>query len=167
MAHVISRTQRSRLSSNGGIKLPRSLVRAVNDGRGATKPKACAGRDFTPLASRPPFSAASRANSDQVTSPAFATCQTPCSLSIKRSSTALTRSGTYVGEIVMSAAAKNDRPFARVSSTEWTKLKQSHGPKKALVRITSALEKCSNTRNSASALLRPYTFNGERLSLST
>ena len=42
----------------------------------------------------------------------------------------------------------------------------SHGPKNALVRATRAVGSTSSTRRSASALLCPYTLNGQGRSLS-
>ena len=62
-----------------------------------------------------PFHATSAANSAHVAAPPFARCQTPCSPSISRSSAALTRCGTYVGEIVTSSAAIKWLPFDKRS----------------------------------------------------
>ena len=73
-----------------------------------------------------------------------------------------TRSGMYVGETVTSSAAQNFRRRDRVDRTELTKLNSSHGPKKALVRITNASECAASTFVSASSLALPIYIERHR-----
>src|SRR3954463_9607610 len=141
-------------SSREGISDPRALPSTLYDGRRARSPSSDAGTARMRSLFSPAARAAFTAKSDQLTSPTLARCQMPRSSSISRSRQLWTRSGTYVGETIKSAASATGELLRKALKVVEMKLCESHGPKNALVRIISVFDS-ADSRVSDSTLVAP------------